>query len=944
MAELDDLLAKIRQLEAENAALRTGQPVEAADGSAVAQGAGAKSVATGGVLIEGGVYLGDPTDDPVEAIRIYRRVLMQTTSSLPLLGVDETAADPTSGQKPIGLVNVYIDLDTTKFSTELPSDLEEMRDEGEVERSGESAQNSLEEINRSMRRGFPTPQEERTPLPALQAFALHRKCILLGDPGSGKSTFVNFLAHCLAAHPLEPQAGWLAHLPGLPAADQDTLPLMVVLRDFARSLPAALPDQAQPRHLWDFITRRLEDQNLGFTTKPILRALDQGGILVLLDGLDEIPSLDQRAFVRDAVRAFMGRYSANRYLITCRVLSYQPPEHKAQPDLRLPEIPDFTLAPFDEEKIDRFVNAWYDELARLGTVAGEDAPGLAARLREAVRRPDLWRMAPNPLLLTVMALVHTHKGHLPNARALLYEETVDFLLWRWEQKKQGGRQDAPYLRQMLHAAGRTDVDLKRALWELAYEAHTGAAAEDENTADIGELRLQKALAALNQGNLNWADEMIEVIKLRAGLLLERIPGTFTFPHRTFQEYLAGAHLASQTNFAVTAAQLAGQGALWTQVILLAAGKLVYLSGEMDKPLALVGELCPAAPPDTEDAWQKAWLAGEVLLEIGPARAQDSVLGRDLLVRVQLRLAALLAAGALTSQKRALAGNTLAALGDLRFDPDFHHLPAEPLHGFVEIPAGKFVMGSDKKHDSLARDNEMPQHEPELPSYWLARYPVTVAQYRAYVEATGRQPADGDSLRGFANHPVNWITWHEALAYCNWLDGILKAAAAHRAAVSPERERPFWAGLAEGKLRVTLPSEAEWEKAAHGGNEVPTSSPEAPRIYPWGEVFDRDKANTAENGLHTTSPVGCFPRGASLDKILDLSGNVWEWTRSHYQDYPYQPGDGRENLAAGNEILRVLRGGSFIYVEYSARCAARYRNNPHLRSDHLGFRVVVSPSS
>jgi len=110
------------------------------------------------------------------------------------------------------------------------------------------------------------------------------------------------------------------------------------------------------------------------------------------------------------VQAFAGRYPANRYLATCRVLSYQPPQTPQEPDLRLAGFPSFELAFFDADKIERFIQAWYQELARLGTVPGEDAPGLTRRLKEAVRRPDLWRLAANPLLLTVMALV---RGTLP---------------------------------------------------------------------------------------------------------------------------------------------------------------------------------------------------------------------------------------------------------------------------------------------------------------------------------------------------------------------------------------------------------------------------------------------------------------------------------------------------------------------------------------------------
>ena len=263
-----------------------------------------------------------------------------------------------------------------------------------------------------------------------------------------------------------------------------------------------------------------------------------------------------------------------------------------------------------------------------------------------MRRPDLWRLAPNPLLLTVMALVHTHKGRLPDARALLYEDTVDILLWRWEQIKAGGRGGgAP---PAAVAAGRPGAptwtsSASCGSWP-SRRTRPGRGREDgEALADIGELRLQKALAGLHpEGSLDWAQQVIEAMKLRAGLLLERAPEVFTFPHRTFQEYLAGAHLSAQADFARQAADLVEEGAFWREVMLLAVGRLVYLGGDTDKPLALVGELCPAQAVDEELAWQKAWLAGEALVEAGLNRVRDSALGRDLVERVRSRLASLLA--------------------------------------------------------------------------------------------------------------------------------------------------------------------------------------------------------------------------------------------------------------------------------------------------------------
>lgn len=849
--------------------------------------------------IEGDLYAGPPPRDPQEALRIYRKVLAQATSNLPLRGRDLGASDPTAAQKPIGLANVYVDL-----NTKTPIEDKEKRGKKRPPSLSEEAQTRL--------------------LSALEAVIQNRRLVLKGDPGSGKSTFVNYLAHCLAAQTLKCLKGW-------PKAEADLLPIIIILRDFARSLPQELP-AAEPRHLWSFIADRLRAQNLTLVTEPLRELLESGKGLVLLDGLDEVPSTEQRVFVRDAARAFIERYPDNRYLVTCRVLSYLPPKSPKEPDLRLTPLPEFDLAAFSPEQVNDFIGLWYEELSHIAVVSKEEAPRLTGRLRAAIQRPELARLAQNPLLLTVMALVHTHKGRLPEARALLYEDTVDILLWRWEQVSKGENR----LSRLLLEAGCTDIDLKRALWQLAYEAHAQIGARDaaEKLVGIGELRLQQVLAALNKDDRNWAMQVIETMKLRAGLLLEREPGVFTFPHRSFQEYLAGAYLASLGNFAARATELAANGSLWREVILWAVGRLVYLSGDVDKPLALVGELCPSQPPAAVLDWQKAWLGGEALLETGLNRVQDSALGRDLLPRARNRLVDLLAIGALTPLERAAAGDTLARLGDPRFDENAWFLPKDPLFGFKRIPAGSFIMGGERY------DDEKPKHEVPLPEYWMAKYPVTVAQFKAFVEDGGYKKHNPESLLGLPNHPVVNVTWYDALEYCRWLTGkIQEQAGKHKS--KDEKEQAFWDGLKKGKLVVTLPSEAEWEKAARGADG---------QEFPWKGKFDPDKANTIETGIGRTSAVGCFPQGESPYGLLDMSGNVWEWTRSLWGkdwqkpsfSYPYDKDDGRENLDAEGDIPRVVRGGAFNLNVRSVRCAYRDRSLPYFWSGDRGYRVVVSP--
>ncbi|MBN2047273.1 MAG: SUMF1/EgtB/PvdO family nonheme iron enzyme [Anaerolineaceae bacterium] len=227
---------------------------------------------------------------------------------------------------------------------------------------------------------------------------------------------------------------------------------------------------------------------------------------------------------------------------------------------------------------------------------------------------------------------------------------------------------------------------------------------------------------------------------------------------------------------------------------------------------------------------------------------------------------------------------------------------------VRIPAGSFLMGS-KADDPKAYKREKPQHTLTLNEFGIGKYPITNHEYGVFVRASGHHKpshwVNGRIPRGESGHPVVNVSWQDAMAYCQWL--------------SERTEK-----------RYLLPSEAEWEKAARGTQG---------RVYPWGNELWVGAANSKEAHIDGTTAVGQYsPKGDSLFGCADMAGNVWEWTRSMYFNYPYEMDDGRESLLIGGN--RVLRGGSWDSTLWGARCAVRRHGKPNEVDDRVGFRVVL----
>ncbi len=231
---------------------------------------------------------------------------------------------------------------------------------------------------------------------------------------------------------------------------------------------------------------------------------------------------------------------------------------------------------------------------------------------------------------------------------------------------------------------------------------------------------------------------------------------------------------------------------------------------------------------------------------------------------------------------------------------------------IFIPAGNFLMGSNEGDSSY-----QPEQQVYVADFYIDRWLVTNAEYKKFVDATSHpvpnyqvswcdtrqynwDPEANIYPQNKRDHPVVLVTWEDAMAYAAWA----------------------------GKRLLT---EAEWERAARGLNG---------RRYPWGNEFMPGRCNCKETGFGGTSPVGAFStEGDTPEGVVDMVGNVWEWTNSLFRPYPYEANDGRESRQAAG--FRVLRGASWVNDANVAHCLSRLDGDFQFYNN-VGFRCAVSP--
>lgn len=699
-------------------------------------------------------------------------------------------------------------------------------------------------------------------LPAVEKM---RQLVILGDPGSGKTTTLWEIVGKTA----EP-------------AKQDPKAAVPV---FVR-----LSELKADQTLESYIKSRLGDLATSYN-----QLLTNKRLLFLLDGLNELASADENA--RQAhvtqIKSLIEHCQQHDLIavVTCRELDYV-----GALDMNIPEK--VLITPLDPIRIRQFVNAYIKEPPAAGDrlfwqLAGETAQTswqqfvqrvgdqpeifwLEANLPEGQewRKWDYWlkerqhprsmlTLARNPYMLYMMTQVYTDEGHLPQNRGTLFELFVDFLLLDRELAREGLDEEK----------ARVEAEtLKDKLANLAYEMQAASESTSFDRDDVLKyLGDEQNLYRARSANLLSSGEIVR------------------FTHQLLQEFFAARRLKMEMEKGTTATQFWPadkwwEPTGWEETAILLAGlysddctPVLHWLQDAQPELAsrCVLESGAHTPPETLENLRPRWLPRLTDLKTDPQPKARAAIGRAL--------------GRINLDNRPGVALREDGLPDIEW---------------VEIPGGKFEYDEGSKAQTI-----------DLPSFSIARYPITYIQFQAFLDAEdgfhnpqwwqGLVAANAHKRQlreqafKYANHPRENVSWYDAVAFCRWLSARLG-------------------------YEITLPTEQQWEKAARGT---------AGQIYAYPGELDPTKANSRETGIDQTSAVGIFPQGASPYAVLDMSGNVWEWTLSEHSS-------GESNYITNSEY-RVLRGGSWGFNGVNTRAASRDWNSPDGGSLSGGFRCARS---
>lgn len=754
------------------------------------------------------------------------------------------------------------------------------------------------------------------PLLSSDILAAHTRVLLVGGPGSGKSTVARNLVRLAAA------------------SEKPRVPLYVPLHDFVDKLGLVRDKRGLAiRDIWRYVAEYQLGLDKG-VAEPLGALVDEGQAVVVLDGLDEVPTLHRPSDAESIAERLLALTSElcewdglQRLLVTAR-----PSAVERWGSVR--GLQRYDLA--------RLRGREHEQMAQ-GFLGSEFGGADARTFVEALRTVPA-ALKDRPLFIELMASIYARstgdpgQPALPRRRSDLYRASVTTLLERWSDPQGSSDTLADYL-------GCSADELYERLATVAYKTHAydDPTSERDGTKSVPLSLLGEQLIQLEGGPDIW--RVLAYLSREAGLLVSPARNEYEFAHRGFQEFLAASYLAAHPDGADLALEhIEADPGVWREPCLM-LGEALAAEGRPSVLWDYIDRLVSGDADSSPATGSAIWLASRLLIDETPREEWDGRRNRPIVKATRESIAATLDRAAdLGIADRVDLARALDALGDER--QGIGVLDGTPEHAWCPVPEGTVQMGASA--DEIAGLGSMPwaqgwEFEREMPggdaqcgAFWMSRYPTTVTQFRTFLNAPGgyvnsewwtaggyphgsdrhAHPLLDESIK--ANLPAIYVGWFDAVAYCAWLTSRLG-------------------------LLVRLPTEAEWERAARG--------PEG-RVFPWGDDFEEGRCNWSGSTLAHVAPVGILPSGRARwdeDGIHDLAGNVWEWCSTAWEpsatkpvfEYPYSAEDGREAPDLGDDARRVVRGGCFLNGPFLCRASYRGRDYPRARYGRQGFRVVTS---
>lgn len=785
----------------------------------------------------------------------------------------------------------------------------------------------------------PSAQNVRERLQTLtieDAFRNSQYLLVEGFPGSGKTTILMRVAMALvSAH-----TGDTAEADALGLRSPDgryPLPIFVPLRRFAshiRNSPELIRIVGGLQTLINYLRDSLVPYYANVDWLP--DALQEGSVTLLLDGLDEIADDATRRRVADIVRDYVYRFKTCRIALTSRPAGLTPVVRQAL--VQRGQLEHCEVRPLDNRQMTQFVHSWYRALISDSAKAQNRADGLLARIRANTRVEELAR---SPILLTAIAIVHQTKGDLPERRADLYEHCVWAMCGRWDSSKW----DFDEVPLVAGTARMLSQYEKVTLFqEIAFSIHDQGT--DTRTIEraalldiFGRYLSQDSSRPVSRDRLGL---LLDHVVDRTGLLVPEGDITFRFRHLSFQEFLTARHLSDRVDKPVVFLSAKLADSWWREVILLMPAFRALNSAVEARRTILEMADCAREIPELS-----ARVAGMAALCRALLDLQEYSVDRLDTVAAALQPEVL---SLLTdpqqpgdARMRSEIGQALGVFRDPRLSED---------QKWVTVPEGAYWWtGSNcaKRKRTLAE-------------FRIARWPVTTDEFRAFMEkGRGYQnprwwddlgwdwiradgimaPEQWDSqLERSPNYPVVGVSWWEARAYCRWL------------ATTSELPRSW---------TIRLPTVAEWEKAARGGETLgeETANPYPQREFPWGsDAVERNANCGSAIWLEGPAPVGIYPAGNSPYGVWDLAGNVWEWCADWFVpesmlDADLEAESGAPDAAIprfatrnyrGERVMapcKTAKGGAWNCDLEQLRISAVSRTEPSQRLEDHGFRCVAA---